>query len=91
LQILEEPISWFRESLRIVEVLELCSLQCLFNDDLFEFFIFFDEGLELRVLWSRHPLLALRAVEVVEDNTRAIVLLLDLTLDTVDMVDVATL
>ena len=52
LQVVEEPIVFFRKSLGLVEVLELCSLQCFFDDDLFEFFIFFDEGLELRILRS---------------------------------------
>jgi hypothetical protein len=36
-------------------------------------------------------LLALRTVEIVEDNTRAVVLLRDLALDAVDVVNVAAL
>ena len=75
----------------LVQVFELCSLHSFFNYNFLVILIFFDQGLELRVIGGRHPSFALRAVEIVKDNTRSIVLLLYLTLYAVDVVDMSTL
>ena len=74
-----------------MKVFKFCSLESFFYDNFFKVFVFFNQGLELRILWGRHSGLTLRTIKVIEDDTRSIVLFLHLTLDTVDVIDMSTL
>ena len=72
----------------LVQVLELCPLHRLLDDDLFVLLLLLQNLLDLLAVGSGNSLLALRAVQVVEHDTRPVPLLLDLALETVDVVHV---
>ena len=89
LNVIMESITWLLQAWVLVQVFELRPLQGLLHHYFLVELLLLQDLLDLLAVRRCHSLLALRAVEVVEHDTRPVPLLLDLDLQTVDVVHVA--
>lgn len=91
LQVVVESGLWVRHSLVLVQFLELRSLNGLLNHSLLEQFLLLDFFVQDRLACAFHSLLAVGAVQVVENDSRPVVHFLNLLLRAVEVVDMTAL
>lgn len=93
LKVAVEPVVYtpFNYSFVLVKVFKFGSFHGFLDNDLLQDLLLFDESLESWVVGSSHPLLALRAVQVVEYYTWSIIFFLDKIFYTVVVENMATL
>ena len=82
LQIIIKDILRVCETLVLMKVFMLCSLESHFYDPVFESNFFVYKCLEFRIGLATYLLLTFRAVKIVKHNSRSVPLSLDLFLDT---------
>jgi hypothetical protein len=73
----------------LMEVFELRPLHSLLDYKFLQDFFFIDQGLELWVARGTHSDFALRTIQVIENNTRSIILFLNKFFYAFEMIDMA--
>lgn len=81
--------TFLHDPLMLMEVFELRPLHGLLDYKFLQDFFFIDQGLELWVARGTHSDFALRTIQVIENNTRSIILFLNKFFYAFEMIDMA--